>query len=92
MKKKSFNALANIAKQAAWHFIEGVKDPYDVGAIVSPYNHNYTEKRELDLYPEWSELCLDYEFELCEAMENPEKEYEFLVDFETAALNIESQY
>jgi len=89
---KSFNNLEPIAKQAAWHFIQGIKDPYDVGAIVDPYKYRYTDNRELDLYPKWSELCLNYEFELTEALENPEKEYEFLVDFEAAAKEIEFKF
>ena len=82
---KALNQINQIAQQAVWHFIQGYKDGYAVGAIVDPWKYGYTQNRQLDLYPEWSELCLDYEFELVAALHDETAQHEFLEDFDARA-------
>jgi len=57
-----------IARQAVGHFIEGWGED-DAPAILNPWKHRYTENRQLDLLPEWSELCLDWEAPLRQALQ-----------------------
>ncbi len=66
-----YSELNTVAQQAVGHFMQGWGEDA-APAILNPWKHNWTENRQLDLYPDFSELILDHEFSLAAMLRGEE--------------------
>lgn len=81
MRQDLWDKLNWLAREAVGHFMLGWKEE-DAPAIINPWKHRITEKRSLDLYPDFSELILDYEFALADMLDDEEMELDEDVIYE----------
>jgi hypothetical protein len=70
MRQDLKDRLNWLALEAVGHFMLGWGED-DSPAILNPWKHRITDNRQLDLYPDFSELILDWEYPLA-AMLNDE--------------------
>jgi hypothetical protein len=89
---KTLSQIHEYCQAAIGYFFKGWKDGADVGCITSPWRGGYTRNREFDPYPEWSEMCLNYEDAITHALNHPEEETNVWEEFENSCQSIIDQY
>jgi hypothetical protein len=79
-----------ILRQAIGYFFDGWSSE-EAPAILNPWKYGYTNDRLLDLYPEWSEFCLDREWSIRAALDNGASE-EYWKNLEMECMFLIEQY
>jgi len=93
MRNDLQKALNWLAVEAVGHFMLGW-DEESSPAILNPWKHRITDNRQLDIYPEFSALILDYEFPLAAMLndENTPLDQDTIDEINAACEELEKQF